>query len=705
MAEIEELKEALAYIDPIKCDYQEWYQIGMAIKDAGGTCDIWDDWSRRDIGRYHQGECYAKWNSFNDSGITANTLFKMARNNGYRANYEDTGHALNWDDWIEDVNYENSHIIDKTWLERDDIHFPTKSEWNPMKEIETYLTTIFNPEDYIGYVVRSRELENGKMIPYDSGNYSRTCQQLLDELHKSKSIEETFGTSNPKGGAWIRFNPLDGKGIKDKNVIEYRYSLIESDNMDIGLQSAMLRKLELPIAIMMYSGNKSIHAIVKVNAANEQQYKKRVDYLYKVCTKNGFNLDKANKNPSRLSRFPGFERNGQKQFIIDTNIGKESWEEWEEYIEDISDDLPDFENLENLFNDPPKQADELIESVLRVGHKMLISGASKTSKSFMLIELALAIAEGFNWIGHRCKQGKVLYVNLEVDRASCINRIIEVYKAFGLNVDNHMENIDIWNLRGHATTMEKLAPKLIRRCEKEKYLAVIIDPIYKVMNGDENKAGDMANFCNQFDKIANALNCAVIYCHHFAKGFQGGKKSIDRASGSGVFARDPDAILTVTELDVPEALIKENGIPLRIEYTLREFKPLNQTDIWNKYPIHIVDSEGVLEEYEPESAAIFNQKNIKSYNAKRKNSTENKLEIAYQNVLAKVENGEMEYVKLREIAREYGGSYTEKTNQNKFKRLLKKNGFDVISHGISEDGTSFASEVIYAEDENGDEEW
>ena len=99
---------------------------------------------------------------------------------------------------------------------------------------------------------------------------------------------------------------------------------------------------------MMYSGNKSIHAIVRVDALNEIQYKKRVDYLYGICKKNGFDLDKANKNPSRLSRFPGFERNGNYQFIIDTNIGKGSWEEWEEYIEDISDNLPEFENLETL---------------------------------------------------------------------------------------------------------------------------------------------------------------------------------------------------------------------------------------------------------------------------------------------------------------------------------------------------------------------
>lgn len=648
MADIEEIKEALQYIDPANLDYSEWVQIGMALKDAGATCDIWDSWSRRDSARYVQGETWNKWVSFQDSGITEKTLFKMAMDRGYKNTSDYGGHALNWNDEIYDVDY----VVDRSWLERDDIKFPNKATWQPIKEIETYLTTLFNNDDHVGYCVKSRELENGKMIPYDSGNYSRTCGQLLEELHKTKDIGATFGDYNPKAGAWIRFNPLDGTGVKDKNVSEYRYALIESDNMDIGVQSALLRKLELPIAVMMYSGNKSIHAIVRVDALNEIQYKKRVDYLYGICKKNGFDLDKANKNPSRLSRFPGFERNGNYQFIIDTNIGKGSWEEWEEYIEDISDNLPEFENLETLLQNPPQLADELIEGVLRTGHKMLISGASKTSKSFMLIELAYAIAEGMNWMGKRCKQGKVLYVNLEVDRASCINRISEVYKAFGMNVGNHAKNIDIWNLRGHATTMERLAPKLIRRCEKQGYIAVIIDPIYKVMNGDENKAGDMAAFCNQFDAIANALNCSVIYCHHFSKGFQGGKKSIDRSSGSGVFSRDPDAILTVTELDVPESLVQANGIPLRIEYTVREFKPLEPTDIWNRYPIHYVDNDGILSEYEPPSVDGEKAK-VAQKNAEKRQSAEMiEFTNAYEKLSEQVDKGTLEYVSVAEMMKE-----------------------------------------------------
>lgn len=41
--------------------------------------------------------------------------------------------------------------------------------------------------------------------------------------------------------------------------------------------------------------------------------------------------------------------------------------------------------------------------------------------------------------------------------------------------------------------MDRLAPKLIRRAQK-RYIAVVIDPIYKVITGDENSADQMAHF-------------------------------------------------------------------------------------------------------------------------------------------------------------------------------------------------------------------
>lgn len=85
--------------------------------------------------------------------------------------------------------------------------------------------------------------------------------------------------------------------------------------------------------------------LVRIDAADYSEYRKRVDYLYDVCQKNGIKVDTQNRNPSRLSRMPGIERDGKKQFLVDTNIGKDSWVEWHEWIESVNDDLPEPEGL------------------------------------------------------------------------------------------------------------------------------------------------------------------------------------------------------------------------------------------------------------------------------------------------------------------------------------------------------------------------
>lgn len=652
----------LGHVDPAFLSYQEWVNVGMALKYEGYTASDWDDWSKRDSGRYRPGECFKKWTSFEGSGhpITGATITQMAKDNGWlprSADRED--HELGWDDEISAGDYV---VVDKNWIEGKEIHQP--STWNPVQQLTTYLETLFEASEQVGYVVETWQNDEGKYLP-TKGAWDRTAGELIELLHNCKGgdIGSVLGDYDPAAGAWIRFNPLDGKGVKNENVTEFRYALVESDTMDIEKQNAIMRELELPIAVMVYSGGKSIHAIVRVEAANYDEYRKRVDYLYTVCKKNGLNIDNQNRNPSRLSRMPGVERNGKKQFIVDTNIGKASWAEWHEWIEGVNDDLPDPESLANYWDNMPPLAPPLIEGLLRQGHKMLMAGPSKAGKSFALIELSIAIAEGDKWLGWQCTKGKVLYVNLELDSASALDRFKNVYTALGM-LPNNISNIDIWNLRGKSVPMDKLAPKLIRRAAKKNYIAVIIDPIYKVLTGDENSADQMAHFTNQFDKIATELGASVIYCHHHSKGSQGGKKSMDRASGSGVFARDPDALIDLVELEVTEALLKQeenkaicamykrlfeqhnitylkehvsqddelsakamedhakramphvmaNIMPTieqvlkavkgrsawRVEGTLREYAKFEPVNMWFQYPVHRVDDVGSLKDIDPE---------------------------------------------------------------------------------------------------------
>lgn len=686
-----DLLEILNHIDPSQLNYQEWCCVGMALKHEGYSPYDWDSWSQKDSKRYHQNECYKKWDTFNGSGVTGGTIVQYAKDQGWAPPIKDeTGHELDWNDVIN--TKDEMVIVDRNWLEVKEVREPRS--WDPVAELITYLETLFDSTENVGYVTKSW-LKDEKHLP-TQGCWDRTAGKLIQQLGNCKGdVGAVLGDYNPEAGAWIRFNPLDGKGCKNENVADFRYALVESDSMSIDEQNAVIRELELPVACLVHSGGKSLHAIVKIEAADYKEYRKRVDYLYNVCKKNGLEIDTQNRNPSRLSRMPGVIRNGKKQFLVGTNIGKSSWDEWFEWIEGVNDDLPDPESLSEFWNSMPALAPPLIDGVLRQGHKMLIAGPSKAGKSFALIELCIAIAEGIKWFNWQCAQGKIMYVNLELDRASCLHRFKDVYNALNIK-PNNLSNIDIWNLRGKSIPMDKLAPKLIRRAAKKDYIAIIIDPIYKVITGDENSADQMANFCNQFDKICNELGTAVIYCHHHSKGSQGSKRSMDRASGSGVFARDPDALLDLIELDLDDAVYKQlknnaackhcinylndnypgwqndvsqddmlsqremvdyckRRIPSgkygefdtglnkareevhtitgwRIEGTLREFPRFEPVNLWFDYPVHKVDESDVLKDIEPEDTKPLWQKakEAKKSPQDKKKERMTALETAYE---------------------------------------------------------------------------
>lgn len=714
------LEEILDHINPSELNYQEWLNVGMALQHEGYSVDIWDRWSMDDL-RYHTGECQKKWQGFHGSGspVTGGTIVQYAREQGWTPSC-DPGKALDWNDTISAEGV----VVDVNWVEDREVLEPKK--WEPEKELIKYLETLFEAGENVGYVMKSWE-KDGKWLPADKGAYDRTAGQLIEALsHCSGDIGSILGDYNLNSGAWIRFNPLDGKDVKNANVTDFKYALVESDSMEIEKQHAIIRELELPVACLVHSGNKSLHAIVKVDAADYGEYQKRVDYLYEICRKNGLNIDRQNKNPSRLSRMPGVIRGEHKQYLIDTNIGKSCWTEWKEWIESVNDDLPDPESLEAVWDNLPDLAPTLIDGVLRQGHKMLIAGPSKAGKSFLQIEMCIAIAEGKKWLNWDCTQGKVMYVNLELDRASCLHRFKDVYRALGWQ-PNNLKNIDIWNLRGKSRPMDKLAPMLIRRAAKKNYIAIIIDPIYKVITGDENSADQMSNFCNQFDKVCTELGVAVIYCHHHSKGSQGGKKSMDRASGSGVFARDPDALLDLIELEVTEELLKqqenkavcdtckqyldahfkwetdlsqddllssyqmlnycENKLDewqwkalnrnidaakvrvksmtaWRIEGTLREFQKFEPINLWFNYPVHSLDQSGVLGDIQPEADGPVWKKNFSKKKSPEEAKKERKesLETQFESLRSFNESGK---VTIKELAESMGT--TEKTVRNRIK--------------------------------------
>ena len=617
----ENILEALDHIPVSSCNYTEWIEVGMALKHEGYDCSVWDNWSKNDD-RYHD-ECYRKWESFNGSSkpITGASIIKLAKEKGGYATTKKINNTrvLAWDDYVEDSE---DPSIDYSKLK-------------PTEQLKIFLKTLFKSSEYVGYVSNDVYFnkDHDRYEP-TKGVYYRTVDDLLTSLDRyPDDLGATIGDWKKEAGAWIRINPLDGKGASKKNVTRYSYCLIESDDLPIKEQEETFKRLNLPIATMVYSGGKSIHAIVKIDATNIQEYEERVQFCYDFLKNNGISIDVQNKDPNRLSRMPGVTRNGVVQTLLGVNIGYDSWKDWMASL-GRNDDLV-VENLATLLNNPPPLAPELLHGYLRKGHKFLLSGASKSGKSFALIELAVALSQGTEWFGFKCEKANVCYINLEIDRGSVVKRFEDVCKE--LKIDKSaVDKVNVINLRGKAKPLDKLAPELIEDLKGSDTDVIIIDPIYKVITGDENNATEMAQFCNQFDVLCDKLHATVIYAHHHSKGAQGGKTAQDRASGSGVFARDPDALMDMVELELDDNYknnVSDYGnevLAYQVECVAREFPKPKSRKVFFKYPLHIVDTTGQLDKFYPKGDIHNAQKASPNYSTRddRKAKLDNAFDVA-----------------------------------------------------------------------------
>jgi len=241
-------------------------------------------------------------------------------------------------------------------------------------------------------------------------------------------------------------------------------------------------------------------------------------------------------------------------------------------------------------SDPSTLPPVLLEGILHKGCKMILSGSSKAGKTLGLMHLGLAAANGLPWMGHRInRQCKVVYLDFELKPRLAKERIKTIVSDEA-NEYFPTKNFMYCGLRGQKRSLEDLALHIqaIRDFEPDM---VVVDPFYKLKLGgdyDENDAGSVGLVLDEMEKFSERLDCAFVYAHHFSKGNKAETDHIDRASGSGVFARDPDAILTLTP--------HEEDYHLVLEATLRNFPTPEKKVIEFAWPnfIHKPDLEPTL---------------------------------------------------------------------------------------------------------------
>jgi hypothetical protein len=233
-------------------------------------------------------------------------------------------------------------------------------------------------------------------------------------------------------------------------------------------------------------------------------------------------------------------------------------------------------SIQNITDLPDEMPPMVIEGLLRNYEIILIGGHSKSWKSWALLDLLYCIANGFPWLGFPTVKGLVVHFDLELLPADLRRRFELIHQSYAQEgLIGSFDNLKTSSLRGRPFTLQDLAdvPKVLA----QDVSLFSLDPSYRLLAGkDESDPGVIIDLLNRFLALGTELKSAVGLLQHFSKGDQSNKEAMDRYSGSGVWARHPDALATFTEHEVEDSF--------GVEFRLRAFAPIDPFTVTWDYP-------------------------------------------------------------------------------------------------------------------------
>lgn len=207
----------------------------------------------------------------------------------------------------------------------------------------------------------------------------------------------------------------------------------------------------------------------------------------------------------------------------------------------------------------------IVEGMYQRGEVAMVVGESNVGKTFVLLDLAIAIAQGSRWLNKfECFTGPVVFVSGESKRSRLERRINglltgrntdlslwarQTSKRFQLHrplqedtTSSSVLSSDIWwnkiksfvkHVREHGN------PEMLPR-------AFIFDPIMALLS-DVNDPAIANKFIDNCRWLAENADCAVILGHHFRKSQQSTNSHSDRIHGPAAYRNLLDNILVLSE--------------------------------------------------------------------------------------------------------------------------------------------------------------
>ena len=200
----------------------------------------------------------------------------------------------------------------------------------------------------------------------------------------------------------------------------------------------------------------------------------------------------------------------------------------------------------------------------------ILAGRPKIGKSWLALQIALAVAAGGFALGKRVERGPILYLALEDNPARLKARMQKQNWPQGLAAEfmplgQFTQQID--DLRNGG------GERLARQIERVGYRLVVIDTLSRACYGDQSDVEAMTLALTPVQEMALGLNCAVLMNDHHRKGFGADVDAVGDILGSTAKGAMADCIW---------GLYRERGrVGAKLAITGRDVEEQNLALTWD----------------------------------------------------------------------------------------------------------------------------
>lgn len=400
-----------------------------------------------------------------------------------------------------DLDAESRELLQSRRIDPEALSIPWPSDdWR--KDLVKLLQVAFEPDETIDFKITNTP--------------KATREKVSTIVGQADNINKIMRSLDGPDGALLAINASTASENAKDDSWRYRYAAIDSTRMSLSKQLAYYKALNLPCVALVNTGANSVQAWVRIEALDSAEYAERVDFLYSTLEEHGFKADHANKSPIHMVRMPGVLRQGKQQYLIGLAQGAKSWAEWKEWVNYCLDGKPLVE-LASYHDQPPAMEPKIIDDVLRTGQFLLFSAPPKSGKSLALLDLALSVCHGNEWLGFGTARSDTLFVNFDLTKTALINRLHLVGSSNGSAANT--SKLGILNLRGTNLSPLEIAQLVVKRIqgarklEEHDYRLVILDPLSAVLHALRSARGSTEShqlILQMMDLIVAGTGAAVV---------------------------------------------------------------------------------------------------------------------------------------------------------------------------------------------------